>query len=61
MYSYDGLNKLLAEKGIKKSTLTEKLGISSRTLSKIGKGEKLSDKVIMRLCSFFGCEKEDIL
>ena len=23
MYSYDGLNKLLAEKGIKKSTLTE--------------------------------------
>ena len=60
MYSYDGLNKLLAEKGIKKSTLTEKLGISSRTLSKIGKGEKLSDKVIMRLCSFFGCEKEDI-
>ena len=61
MYSYDGLNHLLKAKGMKKSELTSKLGISSRTIAKIGKGEKLADHVIVRLCDFFGCEKEDIV
>ena len=60
MYSYDGLNKFLKEKNMKKSELSAKLGISSRTIAKIGKGEKLADHVIVRLCDFFGCEKEDI-
>ena len=60
MYSYDGLNKILKEKNMKKSELSAKLGISSRTIAKIGKGEKLADHVIARLCDFFGREKEDI-
>lgn len=60
MYSYDGLNNLLKAKGMKKSELTRELGISSRTIAKIGKGEKLADNVIVRLCEFFGCSKEDI-
>ena len=61
MYSYDGLNNLLKAKGMKKSNLTRELGISSRTIAKIGKGERLADHVIVRLCGFFGCEKEDIV
>ncbi len=61
MYSYDGLNNLLKAKGMKKSDLTRELGISSRTIAKIGKGERLADHVIVRLCDFFGCEKEDIV
>ena len=60
MYSYDGLNKLLKEKNMKKSELSAKLGISSRTIAKIAKGEKLADHVIARLCDFFGSEKEDL-
>ena len=60
MYSYDGLNSLLKAKGLKKSELTSRLGISSRTIAKIGKGERIADHVILRLCDFFGCEKEDI-
>ena len=60
MYSYDGLNNLLKAKNMKKSDLYARLGISSRTIAKIGKGEKLADNVIVRLCDFFGCEKEDI-
>ena len=60
MYSYDGLNNLLKAKNMKKSELSARLGISSRTIAKIGKGEKLADHVIVRLCDFFGCEKEDI-
>ena len=61
MYSYDGLNRLLKAKGIKKSELTRELGISSRTIAKIGKGEKIANNVIIRLCEFFDCEKEDIV
>lgn len=61
MYSYDGLNNLLKKRGMKKSELTAALGISSRTIAKIGKGEKLADNVILRLCEFFNCKKEDIL
>ena len=60
MYSYEGLNNLLKAKNMKKSELTSKLGISSRTIAKIGKGEKLADNVIVRLCDFFDCEKKDI-
>ena len=60
MYSYDGLNNLLKEKNIKKSELSKKLGISSRTIAKIGKGEKLADHVVARLCDFFDCKTEDI-
>ena len=45
---------------MKKSELTSRLGISSRTIAKIGKGEKLADNVILRLCEFFGCKREDI-
>ena len=60
MYSYDGLNSLLKAKGMKKSELTREIGISSRTIAKIGKGEKIADNVILRLCEFFDCKKEDI-
>lgn len=60
MISYEGLNRLLKENGLKKSDLTVELGISSRTIAKISKGELLSDKVILRLCDFFKCDKEDL-
>ena len=60
MYSYDGLNNLLKAKNMKKSELSARLGISSRTIAKIGKGERIADHVIVRLCDFFACEKEDI-
>ena len=60
MYSYDGLNNLLKAKNMKKSDLSARVGISSRTIAKIGKGEKIAEHVILRLCDFFACEKEDI-
>ena len=60
MISYDGLTRLLKQNGLKKSELTEKIGISSRTIAKISKGEIIADNVILRLCEFFGCKKEDL-
>ena len=61
MYSYDGLEALLQKKGIKRSQLVSLVGLSSRTVAKIGKGEKLSDECIQRLCAFFDCLPKDIV
>ncbi len=50
MISYEVLEKVLKEKGISKTELSVKLGLSTRTIAKIAKGEKLSKSpdVIMR-------------
>lgn len=55
MYSYTGLERILRAKAMKKSDLTKKLHISSRTIAKIAKGEKLSDRVLQKLCRYFSC------
>ena len=60
MVLYDGLKKLLKDKGLKKSDLTKEIGISSRTIAKIGKGEKLANNVIVKLCEYFSCQESDI-
>lgn len=52
MISYEGLEKLLEERGIKKSELCTKLGFSSRTVAKIAKGEKLSKSSLNRIASY---------
>lgn len=59
MYNYDGLLQLLKRNNIKKSDLI-KLHISSRTIAKISKGEKISPAVIRKLCDFFSCTEEEI-
>lgn len=58
MMSYQGLLGILKQNGLKKSDLTEKVGISSRTIAKISKGEKIADNVIKRLCEYFNCLPE---
>ncbi len=60
MYDYGGLEKLLKKHQLKKSDLTSLLRISSRTLAKISKGEKIADHVLMRLCDYFSCTMEDL-
>ena len=60
MISYSGLEQQLNKKGISKTDLTTVLGISSRTIAKIGKGEKLSRVVIEKLCNYFNCSPDEI-
>ena len=55
MISYKGLEEKLRERGITRSDLTKELGISSRTIAKIGRGEKLSRVVMEKLCGYFSC------
>lgn len=59
MISYEGLLSILKKNGLKKSNLTD-IGISSRTVAKISKGEKIADSVIKRLCAHFNCTKDEL-
>lgn len=44
--SYNGLWKILIDKKLQKKDLTEQLNISSTTIAKMGKGEKVSMDVL---------------
>ena len=56
MFSYEGLNIQLKEKGLSKTSLAAELGISSRTIAKIGKGEKLSGNTLQKIADYLGCD-----
>ena len=60
MFAYKGLEQTLNERNIVRSDLTKLLGLSSRTVAKIGKGEKLSRMVMEKLANFFGCTPEEL-
>ena len=50
--SYSGLEKILKEKGIGKTELSVALGLSTRTVAKIKKGEKLSKKTLLKISEY---------
>ena len=56
MYSYAGLQRELTAAGLTKTQLTHELHISSRTSAKIGRGEKLSARVLQRMADYLHCE-----
>lgn len=60
MYSYEGLKKILKEKGLTKSNLAANVGISSRTIAKIGRNEKLSGNTLYKIADYLGCNPEDL-
>ena len=55
MVSYDGFYEQLNKAGIKKTDLT-KIGISSRTIAKISKGERLSSRTMLKIAGHLGCD-----
>ncbi|MDD4003509.1 MAG: Fic family protein [Clostridia bacterium] len=59
--SYNGLFSILKEKSITKTALKDMLGISSRTMSKLSKGEYVSLKVINDICEKLNCQPCDIM
>ncbi len=60
MYSYKPLENKLNEIGLTKSDLTAKLGISSRTIAKISKREKISNNVLVKIADFLHCSPDDL-
>ncbi|MCR4610629.1 MAG: Fic family protein [Lachnospiraceae bacterium] len=58
MISYEYLEKILEDKGISKTELSEELGLSTRTVAKIGKGEKLSKRSLQKIADYLGVAPE---
>lgn len=61
MYSYKPLERKLKAVGLTKSGLAAKLGISSRTIAKISKGEKIANNVLVRIADFLHCRPGDLV
>ena len=59
--SYNGLWKLLIDKKMQKKDLIEVLRLSSTTVAKMGKGEKVSLEVLEKICVYFDCNIGDVM
>ena len=59
--SYNGLWKLLIDKNMYKKDLAAELNISSATMAKMGKGEKVSLEVLQKICEYLDCNIGDIM
>ena len=54
------LKDLLKERGLTKSALSKEIGVSSRTIAKIAKGEAINNKVVCRIAEFLGVDSSVI-
>ena len=60
MILYDGLNQKLNENNLTKSAMSKELNISSRTIAKLNRGEKIAERVLQRIAAYFSCEMSDL-
>ena len=59
--SYKGLWKLLIDKNMYKKDLAAKLGISSATMAKMGRGENVSMDILQKICEYLDCNIGDVV
>jgi len=59
--SYNKLWKLLIDKGMKRTDLLHKAGISTTSLAKLGKGKNISTDVLLKICIALQCDIADIM
>ena len=59
--SYKKLWKLLIDRDMKKKDLQKLAGISSTTITKLGKNENVSTEIIQKICIALKCDVCDIM
>ena len=59
--SYKKLWKLLIDKDMKKKDLCAKAGISSASVTKMGKNGHVTTEVLIKICSALECTMDDIM
>lgn len=59
-YSYDGLERFLSAKRMTKTALAAELGISSKTMAKMSRGEKIANHVLKRIADYFSCSVTEL-
>lgn len=58
--TYKPLWKLLIDREIKKTEMSKAIGISSSTLSKLGKDQYVSLDILARVCRYLNCQLKDV-
>lgn len=59
--SYKKLWKLLIDKDMKKKDLQELAGISSASITKLGKNENINTDILQKVCTALECDISDIM
>ena len=59
--NYDKLWKLMIDKKINKTQLSEKAGITTNAMAKLGRDEDVRVEVLIRICACLGCTMDDIM
>lgn len=59
--SYKKLWKLLIDKDMKKKDLQIIAGISSATVTKLGKNENVNTEILQKICTSLNCDSGDII
>ena len=59
--SYKKLWKLLIDKDMKKKDLCAKAGISSASVTKMGKGGHVTTEILVKICKALDCGIDDIM
>ena len=61
MASYKKLWKLLIDRDMKKRDLQEISGVSSASITKLGKNENVNTEIIDKICVALKCDVSDIM
>ena len=59
--NYNKLWKLLIDKGMTKTDLRMKTGMSTSTLAKMSNNENVSMEIILRICEILECNVGDVV
>ena len=59
--SYKKLWKLLIDRDMKKKDLQKLAGISSASITKLGKNENVNTDILRKICSALECDISDIM
>ena len=59
--SYDKLWKLMIDKKINKTQLSEKAGITTNAMAKLGKNKSVQVETLIKICNILECKIEEII
>lgn len=59
--SYKKLWKLLIDRDMKKKDLQQLAGVSSASITKLGKNENVNTEIIAKICTALKCDVSDIM
>ena len=59
--SYNKLWKMLIDKGMSKTQMRLKAGISTKALAKLGKNESVNIDILIKICVALECDITDIM